>query len=164
MGTTMGTGNVHNDDAETLQFADESDWMDEGAEDDVAETKTLGEMTADDRAAAVRRAATKFQAELDRTAPIIGKALSGDDESCDGGQWCRCPGSTPCYPATSAEQGEALIATTPVLNETVTHVPDYDGHWKGEAYLTHHTYGVQVHRHSDEAERWNAMQRKLRPA
>lgn len=54
--------------------------------------------------------------------------------------------------------------TAPVLNETVTHVPNYAGHWKGEAYLTHHTYGVQVHRNPDEAERWNATQQVLRPA
>jgi len=54
--------------------------------------------------------------------------------------------------------------TTPVLNETVTHVPDYDGHWKGEAYLTHHTYGEQVHRRAGDAERWNHVQADLRPA
>jgi hypothetical protein len=33
MGTTMGTGNVHNDDVETLQFADESIGEYEGADD-----------------------------------------------------------------------------------------------------------------------------------
>lgn len=50
-----------------------------------------------------------------------------------------------------------------VLNETVTHLPSYNGHWKGEAHLTHHTYGHQVHRTRTDAERWNEAQRELRP-
>ena len=37
--------------------------------------KKLGEMTRDERAAAVRRAAARFQDELDRTGPAIGKIL-----------------------------------------------------------------------------------------
>ncbi len=62
--------------------------------------------------------------------------------------------------------GEAIETLTPavVLNETVTHDPAYDGHWRGETYITHHTYGDQVHRTHADADRWNATQRTLRPA
>ena len=40
-----------------------------------AESKTLGEMTPDERQAAVKRAVGKFQAELDASAPAIGKIM-----------------------------------------------------------------------------------------
>lgn len=46
-------------------------------------------------------------------------------------------------------------------NETVTHDTDYDGHWKGEAFITHHEYGEQVHRSRQDAERWNEGRRAL---
>lgn len=49
------------------------------------------------------------------------------------------------------------------LNETITHLTDYAGHWRGEAYVTHHTYGEQYHRTLGDAERWNAGQREIRP-
>ena len=39
--------------------------------------KTLGEMTPAERDATVKRAAARFQDELDRTAPAIGKLLEG---------------------------------------------------------------------------------------
>jgi hypothetical protein len=51
-----------------------------------------------------------------------------------------------------------------ILNQTITHLTDYVGHWRGEAYQTHHTYGVQIHRTRAEAERWNDQQRALRPS
>jgi hypothetical protein len=38
-------------------------------------TKTLGEMTPEERSAAIGRATDKFQAELDASAPAIGAAL-----------------------------------------------------------------------------------------
>jgi predicted ATPase with chaperone activity len=41
--------------------------------------KKLGEMTPDERHAAVRRAAARFQDELDRTGPAIGKILEDPD-------------------------------------------------------------------------------------
>jgi hypothetical protein len=50
------------------------------------------------------------------------------------------------------------------LNETVTEVPNYEGHWHGLAFITHHRYGHQVHRTREDAERWNAGQREVRPA
>lgn len=34
MGQTMGTGNVHDDDVETLQFADEADYAEDDDQDD----------------------------------------------------------------------------------------------------------------------------------
>lgn len=55
------------------------------------------------------------------------------------------------------------MAQAIILNETITHLPDYDGHWKGEAYQTHHTFGVQIHRTRWNAERWNAQQKAIRP-
>lgn len=57
-----------------------------------------------------------------------------------------------------------MITPPVVLNETITHDPAYVGHWRGEAFLTHHTYGDQVHRTRGDADRWNATQRTLRPA
>jgi hypothetical protein len=38
-------------------------------------SKTLGEMTPDERATTIARATQRFQAELDVTAPAIGAAL-----------------------------------------------------------------------------------------
>lgn len=55
--------------------------------------------------------------------------------------------------------GLTEVAMPGALNETITYVPDYDGHWKGHAYLTHHNYGEQVHRTIGDAERWNEQQR-----
>jgi Subunit ChlI of Mg-chelatase len=46
--------------------------------------KKLGEMTPDERHAAVRRAAARFQDELDRTGPAIGKILEGDADATSG--------------------------------------------------------------------------------
>lgn len=51
-----------------------------------------------------------------------------------------------------------------ILNETITRLSDYQGHWHGEAFITHHTYGEQAHRFRGDAERWNSAQRALRPA
>jgi hypothetical protein len=62
---------------------------------------------------------------------------------------------------TPAAQAATLVV---VLNETITSVPDYDGHWRGQAYITHHVYGEQVHRYTGDAERWNRTQAGLRPA
>jgi hypothetical protein len=53
-------------------------------------------------------------------------------------------------------QTTASPTTEVVLNQTVTEVADYVGHWRGQAFITHHTYGEQVHRTRDAAERWNA--------
>lgn len=36
----------------------------------------------------------------------------------------------------------------------IKYVPDYVGHWKGEAWFSGHPYGVQVHRSLGDAERW----------
>jgi hypothetical protein len=44
-----------------------------------ADTRRLGEMSPDERAAAARRAVGRFQGELDRTAPAIGRVLSDSD-------------------------------------------------------------------------------------
>lgn len=57
-----------------------------------------------------------------------------------------------------------MDATAVTLNETITHLTDYDGHWTGEAFQTHHTYGVQIHRTRSDAEHWNEQQRAVRPA
>ena len=46
--------------------------------------KKLGEMTPDERDAAVRRAGARFQNELDRTGPAIGKILEGDADATSG--------------------------------------------------------------------------------
>lgn len=46
--------------------------------------KKLGEMTPDERDAAVRRAAARFQDELDRTGPAIGKILERDADATSG--------------------------------------------------------------------------------
>ena len=46
--------------------------------------KKLGEMTPDERDTAVRRAAARFQDELDRTGPAIGKILEGDADATSG--------------------------------------------------------------------------------
>lgn len=48
------------------------------------------------------------------------------------------------------------------IDVTVTRVEDYDGHWKGEAFITHHEYGTQVHRSRQDAESWNAGRRSLK--
>lgn len=56
------------------------------------------------------------------------------------------------------EQAEALNPTVPVLNETITHITDQVTPWPGEAWVTHHVYGEQLHRSPDEAEHWNARQ------
>lgn len=48
------------------------------------------------------------------------------------------------------------------LNDTITESTTH-GHWPGTGYVTHHTYGEQVHRTREEAERWNAKQAGLRP-
>ena len=56
------------------------------------------------------------------------------------------------------------MTTTITLNETITRVDDYRGHWTGTAFFTHHRYGHQVHRTRDEAARWNEGQREVRPA
>lgn len=70
------------------------------------------------------------------------------------------------YPTTTPEQvwDEAHAASTPVLNETITHITDQVTPWPGEAWVTHHSYGEQLHRSPDEAERWNAMQARLAAA
>ena len=47
------------------------------------------------------------------------------------------------------------------LDNTIEHIPDYVGHWIGEAYFTYHRYGVQVHQTRGDAERWNYRQRQL---
>lgn len=44
-----------------------------------AERQTLGEMTSEDRAAAIKRAASRFQAELDASAPAISAVLDEAD-------------------------------------------------------------------------------------
>lgn len=51
-----------------------------------------------------------------------------------------------------------------ILNETVT--IDYtDPVFGGDpVYVTHHTYGCQIHRSRYDAERWNEGQRDIRPA
>lgn len=36
----------------------------------------------------------------------------------------------------------------------IEHVTDYAGHWRGEAWVTHHPYGRTVHRSLEDAERW----------
>jgi magnesium chelatase family protein len=46
--------------------------------------KKLGEMTPDERDAAIRRAAARFQDELDPTGPAIGKILEGDADATSG--------------------------------------------------------------------------------
>ena len=46
--------------------------------------KKLGEMTPDERDVAVRRAAARFQDELDLTGPAIGKILEGDADATSG--------------------------------------------------------------------------------
>lgn len=71
-----------------------------------------------------------------------------------------CAKSTDSPAAQEADEQDPVV----VLNETVTSVPDYDGHWRGQAFITHHTYGEQVHRYSGDAERWNRAQAGLRPA
>jgi hypothetical protein len=43
-------------------------------------SKTLGDMTPPERAAAISRAASAFQAELDATAPTIGEILEADTD------------------------------------------------------------------------------------
>lgn len=47
-------------------------------------SKTLGEMTPQERDATVKRAVSRFQSELDRTAPAIGKVLDSvaGEEGC----------------------------------------------------------------------------------
>lgn len=37
---------------------------------------------------------------------------------------------------------------------SIRYVPDYVGHWRGEAWFSGHPYGVQVHRSLGDAERW----------
>lgn len=36
----------------------------------------------------------------------------------------------------------------------IRYVPDYVGHWRGEAWFSGHPYGVQVHKSLNAAERW----------
>jgi hypothetical protein len=48
-----------------------------------------------------------------------------------------------------------------VLNETITYLPNYQGHWKGEAWMTWHAFGVSVHRSKQDAERYNIIRADL---
>ena len=66
--------------------ADEARWADgswaEGvlvADEWPTTPKTLGEMTEDERSAAVSRAVGKLQEELDRTGPALGKIMNDTD-------------------------------------------------------------------------------------
>lgn len=36
----------------------------------------------------------------------------------------------------------------------IKYVPEYIGHWNGEAWFSGHPYGLQVHRSLGDAERW----------
>jgi hypothetical protein len=79
-------------------------------------------------------------------------ACDGDDVIC-----------LACETYASVRQ-EARELVDVAINETITDVPDYRGHWRGQAYITHHTYGPMVHRDREDAERRNAWERANRPA
>jgi len=48
----------------------------------------------------------------------------------------------------------SVLLVADLMNRAIKHQPAYVGHWRGEAWLTHHTYGVQAHRTRTDAERW----------
>jgi len=55
-------------------------------------------------------------------------------------------------------------AEVPAIPACITRVSDYVGHWRGEAWLSHHMYGVQAHRSMADAVRWCEGRVDLRPA
>lgn len=56
-------------------------------------------------------------------------------------------------PAYVAEDG-GVSTLLPEIAACVVYVPEYRGHWTGTAYLSHHTYGMQVHRYLHEVAAW----------